>query len=115
MSIENSLLDIFEKTLSKNYPEIPASRMKSLLKQTLEKRKYDTQDEAIIEAILNDKEKPLEESFIESLQRYMNKIESENDFSGTEERQEEIVETFIFDLEKLIDYFYNALLNKHFT
>ena len=115
MNIENSLSDVFEKILNINYPEIPVSNIKRLLKESLEKRKYDTQDEAIIEAILNDKEKPLEESFIESLQHYINKIESENDFLGSENRQEEIVEIFIFDLEKLIDYFYNALINKHFT
>ena len=116
MSVENLLLDIFEKTLRNNYPGIPVSNMKPQLKQSLEGRKYDTQDEAIIESILKDKENPLEESFVENLQLYMsNKIESESDLFKTRERQEEIVELFIFNLEKLIDYFYNALLNKHFT
>jgi hypothetical protein len=116
MGVENLLLDIFEKTLRNNYPDIPVNNMTMQLKKSLQKRKYDIQDEAIIEAILKDKEEPLEEAFMENLQLYMNnKIGSEGDFSRTRERQEEIVEIFIFNLEKLIDYFYNALLNKHFT
>lgn len=117
MNFEISLLHVFEKTLSQYYPDIHVRKIKNLLKESLKKRKYDTQDQAIIEAILNDKEKPLEESFTESLLNYAstNKIESENDFPESKERREEIVEIFIFDLEKLIDYFYNALINKHFT
>jgi len=114
MDIETSLLQLFETTISKNYAEIPAS-IRSLLKESLKKRKYDIQDEAIIEAIINDKEKPLEESFTESLKRYANKMEYEIQPFTSKEIQNEIVEIFIFDLEKLIDYFYNALINKHFT
>ncbi len=114
MDIEISLLQLFETTIIKNYPEIHAGSIKSLLKESLKKRKYDIQDEAIIEAIINDKEKPLEQSFTESLKQYSNKIEQEIQPLVSKEIQNEIVDIFIFDLEKLIDYFYNVLINKHF-
>jgi len=117
MNIEFLLLEVFEKTIVSRYPALPVSSMKSLLKEELQRKKFDTQDEAIIEAILRDKEKPLEESFIKGLNNYINKIKPEaysSDFPISGEEEAKIVDIFFFSLERLVDYFYNALINKHF-
>jgi len=70
----DELLIAFEKILS-NYPELPVIETRELLKQHLSKRKdFDVQDEAIIEALLRDKDKLLEKSFIESVENYIKDI-----------------------------------------
>jgi hypothetical protein len=111
------LLSFFEKALSR-YPELPVDKTKELLRESLLKRKdFDTQDEAIIEALIRDKDRLLEKSFMESVEEYIKKSGLENnlgDFLRSDEGQHKIVEIFISVLENLIDYFYNALLNKKF-
>jgi hypothetical protein len=117
MDIELLLLEVFEKTVISRYPGLHISNMKGLLKRELEKKRFDTQDEAIIEAILRDKEKPLEESFIEGLDNYINEIKREadpGDFRISLEEEARIVDIFFLSLERLVDYIYNALINKHF-
>lgn len=113
----DALFDVFEKALSA-YPELPIGNMKRLLKQSLETKKYDAQDEAIIEAVLNEQENHLGESYKEVLDNYLKKIESEatpEDFLKSEEGQNKAVEIFIYTLDNLIDYFYNLLISKHFS
>jgi hypothetical protein len=110
----DELLIAFEKILS-NYPELPVIETRELLKQHLSKRKdFDTQDEAIIEALLRDKDKLLEKSFIESVENYIKDIGLENDrsdFLRSKEGQYKVVEIFLSVLEKLVDYYYQVLLN----
>src|SRR3970040_1331695 len=69
----DELLIAFEKILS-NYPELPVIETRELLKQYLSKRKdFDVQDEAIIEALLRDKDRLLEQSFIEGVEEFLQK------------------------------------------
>ncbi len=98
-----------------NFPELSAREVKELLRQNLPK--FDTQDDAIIEALLRDKDKILEKSFIESVDNYLKNADLENhgNFLKSEEGQKIIVETFISVIHNLIDYFYNALLTKQFS
>ncbi len=113
----DALLESFENAL-RAYPDLPIGSMKLLLKQSLERKKYDTQDEALIEAILNDREKQLEESYKEVLGNYLSKEKPQThpaDFLKGEEGQNKAVELFISTLDHLIDYFYNVLIAKHFA
>jgi hypothetical protein len=117
MDIYTSLVDVFERVLSK-YPELPNSQTKELLKQQLERKKFDIQDEAIIEAILKDNDSPLEKSFNQSLNNHLNGLDPEINLGGllrSEEGQNGVVEIFLSVLENLINYFYNTLIAKHFA
>ena len=113
----DALLEAFENSL-RPYPDLPIGTMKHTLRQSLERKKYDSQDEALIEAILNDREKQLEESYKEVLSSYLSKERPEThpaDFLKGEEGQNKAVELFISTLDRLIDYFYNVLIAKHFA
>jgi hypothetical protein len=114
---KETLAIIFENTLVK-YADIKVEDLKEHLIQTVERKKYDLQDQGIIEAILEDREKTFENSFNENLELYINNLDSKHDLGDhlrSDEAKNEIVEMFISDLEQLINYFYNMLINKHFT
>jgi hypothetical protein len=113
----NDLMSVFESVLSK-YPELPVDSAKGMLRQHLEKKKFDVQDGAIIEAVLKDKDKSLEESFRDGLDDHLDRIKAEtnlDDYLKSEEGQDKVVEIFLFNLENLINYFYNVLIAKHFA
>ncbi len=111
------LLNAFEKMVS-NYPELSLDEAKGVLKQYLLKRRdFDVQDEAIIEALLRDKDKLFEKSFIEGVEDYIKKQGLDKkrvDFLRSKEGQDKIVEIFLSVLEKLVDYYYQVLLNMQF-
>ena len=111
------LLDAFEKMLG-NYPELPVEEAKAELKENLSKRRdFDVQDEAIIEALLRDRDRLLEQSFIEGVDEYLQKQDLDKkrvDFLRSKEGQDKIVEIFLSVLEKLVDYYYQVLLNRQF-
>lgn len=116
MYIEN-LATIFEKTLIK-YTDSHVGDLKEHLIHIIERKNYDLQDQGIIEAIIEDREKTFENSFSENLELYINKLDSRNDLGNylrSDEAKNEVVEIFVSDLEQLINYFYNMLINKHFT
>ncbi len=113
----DGILIAFEKMLS-NYNELMIEEAKTGLKENLLKRKdFDIQDEAIIEALLRDRDKLLEKSFLEGIDNYIKERGLENnrnDFLRSKEGQEKIAETFLSVLEKLVDYYYQVLLNRQF-
>jgi hypothetical protein len=114
---KENLAIIFENTLAR-YADIRVDDLKEHLIQTIDRKKYDLQDQGIIEAILEDGEKLFENSFSENLELYINDVDSKQELGGylrSDEARNEIVEMFISDLEQLINYFYNMLINKHFT
>ena len=113
----DGLASAFAKMLS-NYPELPVEQAKTGLRENLLKRKdFDVQDEAIIEALLRDKDRLLEQSFIEGIDEYLQKQGLDKkrvDFLRSKEGQNKVVEIFLSVLEKLVDYYYQVLLNKQF-
>src|SRR5713101_7710417 len=111
----DELLNAFEKMLDK-YPDRPVREIKELLRQSLPK--FDIQDEAIIEALLRDKDSILDKSFTESIENYLENtvLESDRrDFLKSEEGQKKVVEIFVSVLQNLIDYFYHIILTKQFS
>jgi hypothetical protein len=101
-----------------DYPELQVEEVKAGLRENLLKRKdFDVQDEAIIEALFNDRDKLLEKSFIKGIEDYMRNTGLENNrsnFLKSKEGQNKAVEIFLSVLEKLVDYYYQVLLNKQF-
>lgn len=92
--------------------------IKDYLAKNIESKKYDLQDQALIEAIINDSERQFLNSLLEN---YSEMIKSFKDKNGSVAETDpdilrvEIVAIFIKNLEYYIDYFYTSLLNKHFT
>jgi hypothetical protein len=111
---KEDLAIIFENTLVK-YADIKMEALKDHLIHSVERKKYDLQDQGIIEAILEDREKTFENSFNENLELYLDSKHDVGDYLRSDKAKNEIVEMFISDLEQLINYYYNALINKHFT
>jgi hypothetical protein len=114
---KENLAIIFENTLVK-YTDSHVGDLKEYLIRTIERKNYDSQDQGIIEAILEDQEKTFENSFSENLELYIDNLDSRDDLGNylrSDEAKHEVVEMFISDLEQLINYFYNMLINKHFT
>ena len=111
------LFNAYEKMVS-NYPELSLDEAKGVLKQYLLKRKdFDVQDEAIIEALLRDKDRLLEQSFIEGVEEYLQKEGLDKkrvDFLRSKEGQDKVIEIFLSVLKKLVDYYYQVLLNRQF-
>lgn len=113
MNIDN-LLNAFEKMLCK-YPDWPVREIKEMLRQSLPK--FDIQDEAMIEAVLRDKDNILDKSFTESIENYLeNSVLESNrrNFLRSEEGQKRVVEIFISALQNLIDYFYHIIITRQF-
>ncbi len=113
----DNLVIAFERVLSK-FPELQIADSKKPLIESLERRKYDLQDQGIIEAIFEDGEKTLENSFYENIGTYLKDLDTNldrKDHLNTKEGITDIIEIFISDLEQMIDYYYNALINKHFS
>lgn len=111
------LTEILENILIK-YENLYEMEIKVQLANAIKSRKYDLQDQALIEAIINDKEKQLVESLEDN---YFEMVKKFNEKYGSVSNTDpiivyhEVISIFISNLEYYIDYFYNSLLNKHFT
>jgi hypothetical protein len=84
----------------------------------LESKKYDVQDLALIEAIINDPEKQLGESLKENYEELVTELTKKNGPASDTDPlvlKEKLLSIFITNLEYYIDYFYNSLINKHFS
>ncbi len=117
MDYINSLMIIFQDGLQR-IPEVNPYEFDGILKQSLTAKKYDLQDEAIIEAILQEKERSFEKSFFEGFEYHLNRLDSDLkriDYLHTEEGIKEIITLFLTHLDQTINYYYNSLLNKHFS
>ncbi len=106
MYIEN-LIEVFKKAVSE-YPELNGNDVLDLVRKGIEAKKYDLQDEGLIEAILREDKKDL----IESLEEWLK--DKSSDFSS-EDIKKEAINIFIASLEHLINYYYNNVIGKHFS
>lgn len=103
----DDLIDVFEKVVSGS-PELKTDDVLDLLRKGIEAKKYDLQDQGLIEAILREDEKDL----IEPLQEWLK--DKSSDLSG-EDIKKEAINIFIASLEHLINYYYNNVIGKHFS
>lgn len=106
MYIED-LIEVFKEVVSE-HPELNNDDVLGLLRTDINAKKYDLQDEGLIEAILREDKKDL----IEPLEEWLKDIGS--DFSS-EDIKKEAIKIFIASLEHLINYYYNNVIGKHFS
>ena len=109
----DDLVKIFEEAISK-YGITEPGPLSDELERRIESRKYDLQDEAMIETILKQDRDELLESFIEALDRELENNEPD-DYLNSEEGKREAVRLYITSLEHMINFYYNSLVGKHFS
>lgn len=103
----DELVEVFEKAVS-SIPQLSGGDVLISLKASIEEKKYDLQDQGLIEAILREDRHELVQSLMEGLE--------EVDFSKNgDEIKKEAIEIFIASLEHLINYYYNNVIGKHFS
>lgn len=113
----DDLLSLFEEASAK-YPVLSSGIVRDELRQAILAKKYDLQDEALIEAILKEDHRELTSSFTESLDRILeNQGEgiSNDEFLSSDEGKREAIRLYIASLEHLINFYYNSLVGKHFS
>jgi len=114
----NIFTNAFESIFDK-YPDIPRVKAIDLLVIETEKKKFDLQDEVFIENALADKEHPMTTQFFDSIKAYSdaNHLNEETlrEFLSTDEGVSLVIEVFLHDVEKIINFYYNAVISKHFV
>jgi len=111
------LYEIFSASIS-HLPDLINIVTESDVVKIVESKKYDVQDEALIEAIVNDKGKQLEESLREDYEKFLKDLTKKNESATSTDPlvlKEKLLSIFITNLEYYIDYFYNSLINKLFS
>ena len=103
----DDLLEVFQSTVS-DISNLDDGDTLEMLRETIKAKKYDLQDEGLIEAILREDKKELVDSFKEGIENGSIDLESED-------IKKEAINFFIASLEHLIDYYYNNVIGKHFS
>ncbi len=99
----DDLVEVFESSVS-GVSELNNSETITMLRQSIEAKKYDLQDQGLIEAILREDKKEL----VDSLMQGLDSIEADD-------KKKEAINLFIASLEHLINYYYNNVIGKHFS
>jgi len=110
----DDLLRVFDKA-SGRYHELRSPRLKDALRKALEIKKYDLQDEGLIEAIIKDEEQELVDSFQQTLEIYIGGNDEVSKYLSSPDGIDEAVDIFIKSLEHLMNFYYNSLIGKHFS
>lgn len=110
----DDLLIVFDKA-SGRYHELRSPQVKEALRKALESKKYDLQDEGLIEAIVKDEEDELVDSFQQTLEIQLGGNDEVSKYLLSKEGIDEAVDIFIKSLEHLINLYYNSLIGKHFS
>lgn len=109
------LLRVFEEIASENFPELDLEKFSLGLHKEIKKKKYDLQDEALLETALRDDRDAFKNSFLEMLEE---KAASEGDgsvFILSEKGRDEAISILMTNAEHAIDYYYNTIIGKHFS
>jgi len=107
----SNLSAVFKSCVSEFAGDIP-DRVFADFESAFKNRKYDTQDKAIIEAVLKREADSLKHSFAESFGVWLKKNESAR---SDAEKSAKASEVFFASLENLIDYFYNKIITGQFS
>ena len=100
----DDLVETFQKAVV-DFPELNSEELLRSLRLGIEAKKYDLQDEGLIEAILREDKHELIDSLKQGL----------NDLQDTDDIKKEAINIFIASLEHLINYYYNNVIGKHFS
>ena len=109
------LVCVFEEIAREKFPELGDGGTIRTLRARIGEKKYDLQDEALIEAALREDRKEFKDSFAETLGEMLEKREDGKAFFLSDAGREEAVSAFIANAESTIDYYYSAIIGKHFS
>ncbi len=110
-----TLFEIYESSLE-NTEGLSGLVTEADLEEAIAKKKYDVQDLALIEALINDEEKHLLDSLKENFEELSKDLAKKNGpATETDPLKKQLLEIFMSNLEYYIDLFYNSLLNRHFA
>lgn len=109
------LLRVFEEIARENFPELDLEKFLPALRAEIEKKKYDLQDEALLETALRDDRSTFKDSFLEMLEERAAREDSGKAFFLSDEGRDEAISILITNAEHTIDYYYNTIIGKHFS
>ena len=109
------LLTTFRNITKANYPELNTEDFLNDLKSEIEKKKFDLQDQTIIENILRGDIESFSESFLEILETTVADSGDKHSFFNNENDQHKVILLFIKSVEHSIDYFYNDIISKQLS
>lgn len=109
------LFRVFEEIARENFPELDLEKFSLALHEEIEKKKYDLQDEALLETALRDDRDAFKSSFLEMLEERAARENSGKAFILSERGRNAAVEILIANTEHTIDYYYNTIIGKHFS
>jgi hypothetical protein len=102
------LIQLFD-TAAAGFPALQSERAREELRRAIDGRKYDLQDEALIEAIVRQDSRDLVESFTEAYGSLSGGLQD------GDEAVKEAIRIYIASLEHLINYYHTSLIGKHFS
>jgi hypothetical protein len=117
MMYVEDLLRVFD-TAAAGFPALQRERVRDELRRAIESKKYDLQDEALIEAIIRQDSRDLIESFAEAYDSVLKGFVSESarkEYLDGDEASKEAIRIYIASLEHLINYYHTSLIGKHFS
>ena len=112
----DELVSTFEAAVS-DYTELDNQETFALLRASIAAKKYDLQDEGLIEAVLREDKKELVESLEQGLHQMVLNLEVEEraTYLKTDEAKKKAINIYIASLEHLINFYYNNVIGKHFS
>ncbi len=109
------LLSVFGEIAGENFPQADFDELCEALRKEIKKRKFDLQDEALLETALRDDKSSFKNSFLEMLGEKLEKTEDTQEFLSSDENRNEVISLLMATVEQTIDYYYTALIGKHFS
>ena len=109
------LLRVFEEIARENFPELDLEKFLPALREEIKKKKYDLQDEALLETALRDDRDTFKDSFLDMLEERVAREQSGKAFILSDKGRDEAISTLIANAEHTIDYYYNTIIGKHFS
>ena len=109
------LLRVFEEIAKENFPELDLEKFSLVLREEIKKKKYDLQDETLLETALRDERETFKDSFLEMLEERAAHEGGGKAFILSERGRDEASSILTTNTEHTIDYYYNTIIGKHFS
>ena len=109
------LFRVFEEIARENFPELDLEKFSLALHEEIKKKKYDLQDEALLETALRDDRDTFKDSFLEMFEERAARENSRKAFILSDRGRNEAILILIANTEHTIDYYYNTIIGKHFS
>ena len=109
------LFRVFEEIARENFPELDLEKFSIALREEIKKKKYDLQDEVLLETALRDDRKTFKDSFLDMLEERAAREDGGKAFFLSDKGRDEAVSILITNAEHTIDYYYNTIIGKHFS